>query len=219
MEDKNNQKGFFLELNYGKDIKIDLKDKKILSILGDNCRVPITTIAKAIHSSKGSVKYRLDELIKKDIYRNNVAILNPFILGFPVYGILIKLKSMNIKKENEMINFFQNHPFIIWVGETQGNYDFNIIITAKDINHFDKLLKEIQKKLTSDIKDIKILHMTKLYGCDSFPLKLQKELNLSLSRKNNDSSFASILKTPYAHNQEQKIKLSMKEIYQLLEVF
>ena len=61
-------KGIFFELDYGKH-KLDLKDKKIISIIGDNCRTPITAIGKAIIASRDSVKYRINNLIKKDIYR------------------------------------------------------------------------------------------------------------------------------------------------------
>ena len=44
-------KGIFFELDYGKH-KIDLKDKKIISIIGDNCRTPITAIGKAVIASR-----------------------------------------------------------------------------------------------------------------------------------------------------------------------
>ena len=50
-------KGMFLELDYGKNIKLDLKDKKIISILGENCRTSATTIGKSINTSKHTVGY------------------------------------------------------------------------------------------------------------------------------------------------------------------
>ena len=211
-------KGIFLESDYGQNIKLDTKDKKILSILGDNCRIPTTAIAESIHSSKGSVSYRIKELVKKDVYRKNITIINPFILGFPVYVVLLKLKNINPHEENNIIKFFGNHPFIIWVGKTQGNYDFNISMTAKSINHFDRLLKDIYAKLGESLKEAKVLHITKLYGCDSFPLQLQKELNIKTVIKRRDSSFSFLLKRPYCDNQKGKIKLTTKELLILKEI-
>ncbi len=211
-------KGMFLELDYGKDIKLDLKDKKIISILGENCRTSATTIGKLINTSKHSVMYRIKQLKEKDIYRGNITILNAFILNFPGYVVLIKLKSITPKKEDKIIRFFENHPFITWIAQTQGTYDFNIIMTAKDIIHFDKLLKEIQKKLTNDLKDIKVLHMTKVNCFNIIPLEFQKESGIKIKKKKADSSFSLLLKEVCAHSREEKIKPSMKEILILKEI-
>ena len=212
------RKGMFLELDYGKNIKIDSKDKKIISILGDNCRTSATTIGKLINLSKHSVRYRIKQLIEKDIYRGNITILNSFVLNFPGYIILIKLKSITSKKEDKIIRFFENHPFIIWAGQTQGTYDFNIIMAAKDLTHLDKLLKEIQKKLANSLKDIKILHMTKINSFNTLPLEFQKESEIKIKKKKADSSFSSLLKEVCAHSKEEKIKPTMKEILILKEI-
>ncbi len=217
-KDKKKHRGMFFELDYGEDIKLDLKDKKIISLLGENCRISSTNIGKLVRSSKDSVRYRIKQLIEKDVYRGNVTILNPFILGFPVYSLLIKLKSIAPNKEEKIIDFFENHPFIIWAGKTQGIHDFDIVMTAKDINHFDKLLKEIQIKLSNNIEDLKVLHMSKMYSCNTVPLEFQKKTEIITKTGKNDSSFSAILKNPYCHNQEEKIKLSMKEILILKEV-
>ena len=217
-ETSKKHKGMFFELDYGKNIKLDSKDKKIISLLGQNCRFSISSIRKAIHASKDSVRYRIKQLVEKDIYRGNVAILNPFILGFPVYSVLIKLKNLSLEKEDKIITFFENHPFIIWVGKTQGAYDFSIIISAKDINHFDKLLKEIQTHLGDSAEDIKVLHMTKMYSCNTIPLEFQKQAETKIKIERNDSSFSQLLKEPYSSNQEEKVKLTMKEALILKEL-
>jgi len=205
-------KGVFFELDYGKDINLDNKDKKIISILGENCRISPTTIGKMIHTSKDSVRYRTNQLIKKDIYRGNIAVLNPLSLGFPVYSILIKLKNMTSEKEEKIIQYFENHPFIIWVGQTQGAFDFSIVITSKSIVEFDKLLKEIQIKLSDSIKELKVLHMTKMYSCNTIPPEFQRQTGIKLDYEKVDSSFGSLFSTPYARLEEEKQVLSMKEV-------
>jgi len=210
--------GIFLELDYGQDINLDIKDKKILSILGKNCRIPSTTIGKAVHSSKGSVNYRILELIKKQVYRKNITIINPFIFGFPVRVVLIKLKNISSDKENKIINYLRNHPFIIWFGETHGSYDFNISMTAKSLNHFDKLIKEIKNEIGSDLKELKILNLSKFYNCETIPIKMQSELDINLPEMKRDYSFQSILKKPYSTIYEPRINLNMREILVLKEI-
>lgn len=216
--DKKTHKGRLFELDYGKDIKIDLKDKKIISILGENCRTTHATIAKSINTSKDSVRYRIKQLIDKDIYRGGITIINPFSFGFPVYSILIKLKSITPEKEDKLISFLENHGFIIWFGKTQGEYDFHILMNAKDMVHFDKLLREIQKRFTSNLKDIKVLHMTKVYASHTVPLEFQKEADVKLKPTKLDSSFHFLLNEPYAHIGEGKLDLSMREILILREL-
>ena len=211
-------KGMFLELDYGKEIKLDLKNRKIISILGDNCRTSATTIGNLINLSKHSVRYRINQLKEKDIYRGNFTVLNPFVLDFPAYFILIKLKSITPKKEDKIISFFENHPFIVYGAQTQGSYDFNFMMVAKNITHLDKLLKEIRKKLTNSLKEIKILHMTKVNLFNIVPSEFQKESGVQIKKKKADSSFSSLLKRVCANTEEEKIKPSMKEILILKEI-
>jgi len=204
-------KGMFFELDYGKDLKIDNKDKKIISILGENCRIPVTTIGRMIHASKDSVRYRIKELEKKNIYRGNNTIINPFVLGFPVYTILVKLKNLNPEKEEKILSFFEEHPFAIFAGQTQGDYDFNVVLTATDITHFDKLLREIETKLTGSVKELNVLHITKMLGANTVPLQFVKENGVSTNLDKLDSSFASLLRRPDVDT-SLKVAPSMKEI-------
>lgn len=218
MEIKNKHKGMFLELDYGTDIKLDLKDKKILSILGENCRTPYSRIGKQINSGKDSIRYRIKELIKKDVYRGDITILNPLILGVPVYTILLKLKKIRLEKEEALISFFEKHPFIIWVGKTQGAYDFNVVMAARNIEHFDRILKEIEVKLKDHIKTLRVLNITKMYSCNTLPIEFQKEYIDKKRTEKIDSSFSLLLKEPYVDNKEDKTNLNFKEILVLKEL-
>lgn len=215
---KDRTKGAFFELEYGKDVKIDSKDKKIISLLGKNCRNSPTDIAKSIYASKDSVRYRINQLIKKDIYRGNIAILNPFILGFPIYILLIKIKSITPKKEEKIAEFFANHPFIVWVGHTQGAYDFHIAFTVKDVTHFDELLKETLSKFLENIKKTETIQITKMYYYNTVPLELQKEANVKIDSDKKNSSFNHILKENTSSIKDEKHALTIKEILVLKEM-
>lgn len=204
-------RGMFFELDYGKDLKLDLKDKKIIAILGKNCRTTPTTIGKLIHASKDSVRYRIKQLIDKDIYRGNIAIINPFLNGVLIHSILVKLRRISVDKEEKLIDYLENHPFIIWVGQTQGAYDFNILMASQSMNHFDKILKELETRLSENIRDIKVINMTKMYSANTVPLEFQKQSGVNTETRKLDSSFEILLKEPYVIS-EDKQELNMKEI-------
>ena len=210
MEQKH--KGIFFELDYGKDLKIDLKDKKIIAVLGENCRSLTNYIGKIANLKKDSVRYRIKELIKKDIYRGSMTILNPFVLGVSINSLLIKLERVTPEKEEEIINFFSNHPFVVWVGHTQGAYDYNINIMALDAGHFDKLLKEVRTKLQGYMKDMKVLHISKMYCCNTLPITFRKDNDTEIRYDNLDTSFGALLKkVPYCSIEEEKINLDVSD--------
>jgi len=201
-------KGMFFELDYGKDIKIDLKDKKILAILGENCRAQVGYIGDLVGLGKDSVRYRINELIKKDLYRQNLCIFNPFVLGVGFHTFLLKLEKITPEKEEEIIDYFAEHPFVIWVGHTQGAYDFNIPFLAMDIKHLDKLAKEVRAKLMGYLKDIKILNHTNMFCCNTIPITFRKDLDFEIKFNKLDTSFGSLMKEiPYCSVNEEKVKL------------
>jgi len=204
-------KGIFLELDYGKDIKLDLKDKKILTTLGENCRTPLSKIGEIANLSKDSVRYRIKELVKKDLYRGTLAILNPYILGVSLDALLLKLEKITPDKEDEIITFFENHPFIAWVGHTQGAYDYNVDLLSLNLRHLDKLIREIRSKLKGNLKDMKILHLTKMYSCKTIPNIFKKESKTEIGYDKLDSSFGSIIKDAYSSTEEEGVKLDKND--------
>jgi Lrp/AsnC family transcriptional regulator, leucine-responsive regulatory protein len=213
-------KGMFFELDYGRDLKVDLKDKKILSVIGNNCRSQNKAIGKIVGLGKDSIRYRIKELAKKDIYRGNLSIINPFALGVQINTLLIKLEKINPKKEEEIIEFFENSPYVVWVGQTQGAYDYNINIMAFDIVHFDKIIKEIRVKLQGYLKEMKILHLSKMYCCNTLPLSLRKEAKLEkINLEKTDSITGHFLKRiPFCSHEDKKINLDRKDALVLREI-
>ena len=118
---------------------------------------------------------------------------------------------MKPEKEEKILSFFENHPFAIFAGQTQGDYDFNVVLTATDITHFDKLLREIEAKLSDSVKELKVLHITKMLGANTVPLHFVKENGISVDIDKLDSSFASLLRRPDVDT-SLKVEPTMKEI-------
>ncbi|GAG48377.1 unnamed protein product, partial [marine sediment metagenome] len=42
-----------------RQIKLDIKDKKILALLSVNCRIPLTQLSKKVALSRDAVNYRI----------------------------------------------------------------------------------------------------------------------------------------------------------------
>jgi len=78
--------------------KIDGIDCKMIELLQKDGRISNTEIAKKIGISEGTVRTRLNRLIKED-YIQIVAVSNPMKLGFDIVGnmrIHVDIKKMDI---------------------------------------------------------------------------------------------------------------------------
>jgi len=122
--------------------KLDLIDRKILYELDLNARTPATRIAKKLRQSRERVNYRINNLVKKEIIRKFVTMINPAKLGYSIYKMFFKFQNMTKEKEQEAINWLVNNDYIYWVASAKGRWDLNITIFARNINHFEEIMSQ-----------------------------------------------------------------------------
>ena len=193
---KEKYKGMVLELDYGKDIKIDIKDKKIIVILSKNSRISPTNLAKIDGLSKDAIRYSIKNLNEKDVIRKNLLIINPFIV-FTFNTILLRLENINEEKEQNLIEYFMDHPFIVWFGQCSGQWDFIINILAKDVKHFDMLMNEIKTKCLGYLKNYETMPIISAIKYGTLPQSFYKELNINIDLVKKYFPFA-IISTSYS---------------------
>ncbi len=70
-----------------RDIKIDERDRQILSLLLENGRIPLKEIGKRLGISDVAVKKRIDKLEKAGIIRGYTANIDPKALGFSIISL------------------------------------------------------------------------------------------------------------------------------------
>ena len=124
--------------------KLDAKDRKILSCLDMNARMPLNELAKKTGLSRQVALYRIDKLKKQGIILGSLAIFDSVVVGKQWYRVLIRLGS-NAPKE-ELTHYFSTHPFAMWVASIGGNWDFIINFIADDNFAFNALFEEILVK-------------------------------------------------------------------------
>lgn len=126
-------------------IKLDLVDKKILSELDKNCRIPNSILAKKVNKSREAVKYRIQQLIDKEIIKKFITSINPNKIGYHMYKVYMKLE--NIPQEREkFFNALKQNKDIYWMGISDGVFDCVLAIIAKnDIEYFEKINSLLSK--------------------------------------------------------------------------
>jgi len=123
-------------------LKIDLIDKKILSELDKNSHQTNSSIAKKIKISRERVEYRIKKLIDLKVIKKFPTIINPTKFGYSMHKLYFQFQNLTPSKEKEIIKWLVDNPFVQWVTNCKGKWDLNIIVFAKDVEHFNSIMQE-----------------------------------------------------------------------------
>ncbi len=121
--------------------QIDNLDKKILSMLDHDGRLPYTDIAKKLLVSPGTIHQRINKMTELGIIKGTKIILDYKKLGYDVTSLLgIYLKSA--KDLNKVIEKLKTMKEVVDVYYTTGSYALIIKIHHKSIKDFHQFLVE-----------------------------------------------------------------------------
>lgn len=135
------------------ELKLDLKDKKILSELEMNARIPHSELAKKVKLSKQVVKYRIEKLESKKIIQGYNALINVSGLNQVIYVIYLKLIQISSSEEEKWMLEVDSDPNVLAVGKNAGYWDVTLVIRAKNNRELDEIFKGIASKKQRNIKD------------------------------------------------------------------
>jgi len=141
--------------------KIDLIDRKILSQLEMDCRIPNSRLAKDLKISGDRVNYRINRLVEKGIIRHFTVFIDPWKFGFTMWKVYLKFQNLPKTKEAEVIDFLKKRRSVWWIVKCVGRYDLIFSIVAKNVQgFFDEYLEfqslfskyELEVEITNHIR-------------------------------------------------------------------
>lgn len=104
---------------------VNKTDKKIIELLQNDARIPITRIADEVGLSENGVKYRLEKLEKAKVIKQYAVLLNPNKIGKNVKAIFnIDIDPADVQKALRNI---KRAPELIKVYHTSGHYAITAI--------------------------------------------------------------------------------------------
>ena len=140
-----------------KKLSFDKTDLKILNLLSNNSKIPITEIASKINSSKDIVKYRIKNLIRNNTLRHFFTNTNLFLLGFNAY--LFSLQIFNREKINDIIEHLSSHPNCTGLMTTKGSWNILGGIILKDAYEIKKFEEEFFTKFEKYVHDYTLIQI------------------------------------------------------------
>jgi len=147
-------------------IKLDLKDKKILTLLDENARYSNSQIAKKVKLSKPAVEYRLNRFEKNKTVFAYYAVIDFTKLGYSQYKIYFKFQNTTLENEKTLIDYWIKNKNSVWVGQIRGRWDLAVSILAKSNFEFGKILSDFLNKYSKFIleKDVLLTEYSPVYS-------------------------------------------------------
>lgn len=145
---------------------LDLKDKKILTLLDSNARLSNSQIARKVKLSKPAVEYRLQRMNKNKIIFNHYAVVNFTKLGYSQYKIYFNLQDTTLEQEKLIVNYWVKDKNSVWVAQVRGRWDLAVSVIAKSNFEFGQVLRAFMNKFSKFIldKDILLTEYSPIYA-------------------------------------------------------
>jgi len=150
-----------------KKVDIDDIDFRILKILSENARMPVTEIANILQTTPTVVNYRINKLLKKNIiqgFRINIDISK---LGYQWFKVDIDLKDYS--KRKNILDYIRTNPHLIIVDESAGVADLELEFHLKNLNELHKIMEDINSKFPNIVKNYRYIYATNVYKMHYMP--------------------------------------------------
>ena len=129
------------------NLQIDSLDKKILSLITKNARIPFLEVARECKVSGAAIHQRIQRLMNIGVIKGSEFIINPSKMGYHTcafMGIFLKKASMFDK----VVNMLESIPQIVECHYTTGQYAIFIKIYAKNNEHLKSILHDKLQSIT-----------------------------------------------------------------------
>jgi len=175
--------GRFDETEDEGNIKLDIKDKKILSLLSEDSRIPFSIVAKKVQLSRDGIQYRYERMKKLDIIKRGIPIVNLRKFGFHTFHVFMLLEEMEKEKQKELLREMIFHPNTKAIREFSDSWDIELVFIAETLKEMDKILTEITQNHARIISQKMKLQVIKGYNSMHLPYDVYGSIEKSFTWK------------------------------------
>ncbi len=126
--------------------QIDELDKKILSLVSKNARIPYLEVARECNVSGAAIHQRIQRLIKIGIITGSEFIVSPRSIGYSTcafMGIYLQEAGMY----HDVLKQLEKIPEVVECHYTTGGYSMFIKIITRDNQHLKDILADKLQKI------------------------------------------------------------------------
>jgi len=182
-----NSKSRVFEEDEMKKPKLDLKDKKLLFYLNQNCRIPNKKLARLLHLSPTSVRNRIRSLEERGIVISFLPILYGKLLQSNLYFISMQFQKAPDKK---FFEYIRNHESVQAVFKVSGSWDLFMAFVARDSVEASNVVQEFRNKLGDKLGRFSLEEALYEYKYSHIASAFFQGLETELLKPKADSSFS-----------------------------
>jgi Lrp/AsnC family leucine-responsive transcriptional regulator len=123
---------------------LDKVDRKLLNLLQKDNQIPTKVLAETVHISQPTCLRRLRELREAGIISADVALVDPFALG---YGMLAFLEvSLNNQSDEHMQDFeerMSKETEVMQCYFVSGEYDYFLVVHVFDMDAYYQFVRRV----------------------------------------------------------------------------
>src|SRR3989339_1117313 len=149
--------------------KIDETDDKILKILANNGRMPVTEIANRLKLTPRIIQYRLKELEKKKIILAYKVHIEPKALEKIFCKAILYLGNITQNRLKALMSYTSSLEGVIWPQRVMGSWDLEIDFEIDSYDKFQEIILDLKEKFPDIIKNHEFCIVSKEYKLDLFP--------------------------------------------------
>jgi DNA-binding Lrp family transcriptional regulator len=133
--------------------KLDELDLKLLTLLSNEGRLPLTRIAENLKTNAKIIYRRMKKLEKDGIITCYNVKINHKLLGYTQRKVMLNLNNTSRESINELVSFITSHKSTIYITKAIGQYDLEFEMMEKSHEDFHLLLKELKNKFPGLIRE------------------------------------------------------------------
>src|SRR3989344_339397 len=134
-------------------MKLDDRNRKLMSLIQNNSRMSLTELAKKLSLSIDATKKRMDFLVENQFVSLR-ALIEPKAIGYDlIANVQIKLNNISEEEHKNIINYLKAHKNVIELISILGDYDLTCVIIAKNTQELEIISREIRNKFKNIISD------------------------------------------------------------------
>ena len=116
--------------------KLDEADFSVLKAISQDARMDTVTIAKKLKMPASTVAFRLKKLRERKIIQGFSPQVSCQKYGFQSYQLFLEVEDLDEEKRQKILNYAQGSPNAVFVLETLGEWNFELIFEVKDQREF-----------------------------------------------------------------------------------
>jgi DNA-binding Lrp family transcriptional regulator len=122
---------------------MDDKDRELIALLRRNARLSVSTLAKSLGVSRGTVQNRIDRLLKRGTIEGFTVRLKPEAEAARIRAIT--MIAVEGERTDRVVKSLRGHPEVAALYTTNGRWDIVLELNADSLEAFDQALRRIRQ--------------------------------------------------------------------------